>query len=145
MAQAGNQDADNLAELGFTQKVVLTSIFIDHLHTPNIQEDTFAKEEEVQQPAVAQNPNGVKVPAVIDSMQEVLVVNPDWTLPILTYLLRQKLLDDEVDARQILCRSKAYIVMNVELYIESVTGVDQHCISPKEGRQTLEEIYSGTC
>ncbi|XP_020174171.1 uncharacterized protein [Aegilops tauschii subsp. strangulata] len=80
---------------------------------------------------------------------EVLVIIPDWTVPYIAYLLRQELPEDEDEdedeARQIVRGSKAFTVINGQLYRESVTGVAEHCISPEEGRLILNEIHSGTC
>src|SRR6266480_1730987 len=52
---------------------------------------------------------------------------------------------DEVIARQIQRRSKAYIIINGELYKRSVTGVLQRCVSPEEGQEMLKEIHQGEC
>jgi ribonuclease HI len=141
--RAENQAADDLAKMGSTQKEVPSGIFLEHLHKPTIKEDPF--KEQVQPSVGLKYPEDMEVPAVVDLVQEVLVVNPEWTLPYLAYLLRHELPDDKVEAWQIVCRSKAYTIMKDELYRESVTGVHQRCISPEEGRQILEEIHSGEC
>ena len=141
--RAQNQAADDLAKMGSTRKVVPQDIFLDHLHSPTIKENPF--KDEPPQPVGPSVPAEVEIPAIIDLIQEVLVITPEWTLPYLAYLLRQELQDDEVEARQIVRRSKAYTVLGEQLYKESVTGVQQRCISPEEGRQILEEIHSGMC
>jgi hypothetical protein len=74
---------------------------------------------------------------------EVMAVIAPWTEPILTYLLRQELPDDQTEARHIIRRSKAYKVHEGELYKKSTTGVLQRCISEEEGRQLLAEIHAG--
>ena len=76
---------------------------------------------------------------------EVLVVIPDWTVSYIAYILRKELPEHEEEARQIVRRSKAFTVMGGQLYIESVTGVAQRCITPEEGRMILNDIHSGTC
>jgi hypothetical protein len=58
-------------------------------------------------------------------VMEILVIIPNWTVPYIAYLLRQELQEDEVEARQIVRRSKAFTVINGQLYRESVTGVAQ--------------------
>ena len=48
---------------------------------------------------------------------------PGWAQPIMAYILDGTLPENEVEARQILRRSKAYTVINQELYKRSVTEV----------------------
>src|SRR5215216_328496 len=76
---------------------------------------------------------------------DVLVITPDWTVPYIAYLLRQELPEDEVEARQIVRRSKAFTIIGGHLFRESSTDVAQRCITPDEGRLILNEIHSGTC
>ena len=39
-----NQAADDLAKLGCTRKPIPSNVFLEHLHTPSVQEDPFTKE-----------------------------------------------------------------------------------------------------
>lgn len=48
------------------------------------------------------NPVEDKGPKVANSTTEVLVVNPNWTVSYMAYLLRKELPEDGVEARQIL-------------------------------------------
>ena len=63
----------------------------------------------------------------------------------MAYLSRGVLPDDEIEARKIIRRSKAYTIINNELYKRSVSGAFQRCVSPEEGRKILHEIHSGDC
>ena len=63
----------------------------------------------------------------------------------MAYLLRGELPQQEVVARQIIRRAKAYVIIDGELYKRSVSGVFQWCVSGKEGRQILKEIHEGDC
>ncbi|XP_020154712.1 uncharacterized protein [Aegilops tauschii subsp. strangulata] len=141
--QIKNQAADDLAKIGSTRKPIPSNVFLEHIHTPSIQEDPFT--EEPPQQISSTNLTKIEVPAVVDLIMEVLVITPDWTVPYIAYLLRQELPEDEDEARQIVRRSKAFMVISAQLYRESVTGVAQRCISPEEGRMILNEIHSGTC
>ncbi|KAI5022374.1 hypothetical protein ZWY2020_059104 [Hordeum vulgare] len=138
-----NQAADELAKLGSTRRPVPSDVCLEHLHLPSVKEDPFT--EEPVQPKSSTDPTEVDVPAVVDLIMEILVVTPDWTVPIIAYILRQELPEDEVQARQIVRRSKLFTVIDGQLYKESVSGVLQRCISPEEGQLILEEIHSGTC
>ena len=117
-------------------------MFFEHLHTPSVQEDPFT--EEPPQPKSSTDPTEVEIPAVVDLIMEVVVVIPDWTVAYIAYMLRKELPEDEDEARQIVRRSKAFTVIGGQLYIESVTGVAQRCITPEEGRMILDDIHSGT-
>ena len=46
---------------------------------------------------------------------------------------------------QIIRRSKAYTIINGELYKRSTTRIFQRCVSPEEGCQILNEINSVDC
>ncbi|XP_073353850.1 uncharacterized protein [Aegilops tauschii subsp. strangulata] len=118
-----NQAADDLAKIGSTRKPIPSDVFLEHLHTPSVQEDPFI--EEPPQPISSTNPTEVEVAAVVDLIMEVLVITPDWTVPYMAYLLRQELPKDEDEARQIVRRSKAFTVISGQLFRESVTGVAQ--------------------
>lgn len=141
--RAQNQAADDLAKLGSTWKIVPKDIFLDHLHSLTIKENPFRDEPP---PPVGQSvPAGIEIPLVIDLVQEVLVVTPEWTLPYLAHLLRQELPGNKVEARQIIHRSNSNTVMGGQLYKKSVTGIQQRCITLEEGHQILQEIHSGMC
>ena len=70
-----NQAADDLAEIGSTRKPIPSNVFLEHLHTPSVQEDPF--KEEPPQPIGSTNPIEIEVPAVVDLIMEVLVITPD--------------------------------------------------------------------
>jgi hypothetical protein len=50
-----------------------------------------------------------------------------------------------VEARRVIWRSKAFIVVKGELYKQSISGVLQMCITPEEGRIILKDIHEGIC
>jgi hypothetical protein len=62
---------------------------------------------------------------------------PSWAQPFITYLANNELPEDEILARQIQHRAKAYMIINKELYKHSVSGIYQHCVDPAEGLQLL--------
>ena len=94
-----NQAADDLAKIGSTRKVVSKGVFLEHLHCPSVKEDPFT--EEPPQAVGPSNPTEVDIPAVVDLIQEMLVITPEWTHPYLAYLLRQELPEDEQESRRI--------------------------------------------
>ena len=70
---------------------------------------------------------------------------PEYTEHYIAFLLRGELAPQEVIARQIQRRAKAYVVIDSELYKRSPTGAFQRCVSPEEGQKFLKEIHAGDC
>ena len=64
-----NQAADDLAKLGSTRKPIPSNVFLEHLHTPSVQEDPFT--EEPPQPKSSTDPTEIEVPAIVDIIMEV--------------------------------------------------------------------------
>ena len=83
-------------------------MFLEHIHSPSVQEDPFT--EESPQPKSATDPTEVEVPAVVDLIMEVLVITPDWTVPYIA------LPEDEEEARQIVRQSKAFTMIRGQLF-----------------------------
>ena len=72
-------------------------MFLEHIHTPSVQEDPFT--EEPPQPKSAADLAEVEVLAMVELIMEVLVITPDWTVPYIAYILRKELPEDEEEAR----------------------------------------------
>lgn len=125
-----NEAADVLSRLGSRREKVPPNVFLSELHHPSVKIPTGA---DIAQP----DPEEVMVAA--------LGITPEWTEPYLAYLLRGELPAEEVIARQVVRRAKAYVVINGELYKRSPSGVFQRCVSREEGRTILQEIHSGDC
>jgi hypothetical protein len=60
---------------------------------------------------------------------------PTWVKPIKEFLVNGGLPADETESRRIQRRSKAYTIINGEMYKRSVTGVLQRCVEPEEGKR----------
>jgi hypothetical protein len=73
-----------------------------------------------------------------------MLVEAVWTKPYLAYLIRGELPEDTIHRQQIIRRSKAFTIINGELYKRSTTGVLQRCIAPEDGIALLPEIHEGT-
>ena len=72
-------------------------------------------------------------------------MEPIWTNLFLAYILHKKLPSDSTEAKRIIRRSKAFTVINGELYKRSISGVLQRCIDPEDGKAILLDIHAGTC
>ena len=104
-----NQAADDLAKIGSKREPIPSNVFLEHLHTPSVQDDPFT--EEPPQPKSSTDLTEVEILAVVNLVMEALVITPDWTVPYTAYILRKELLQDEEEAGQIIRRSKAFTVI----------------------------------
>ena len=69
-----NQAADDLAKRGSKREAIPSNVFLEHIHTPSVQEEPFT--EERPQPKSATDPTEIEIPAVVDLIMEVLVITP---------------------------------------------------------------------
>src|SRR3954463_163721 len=142
--RAQNQAADDLAKLGSTRGQVPSGVYLEHLYTPTVKEDPYLEADPSMLPD-KNIPDKEDIPAVVDLVFEIEIVPPGWALPILRYLQNQELPEDEVEAKQVVRKSKSYSVINNELYRNSVAKIPQRCITEEEGRLVLQDIHSGEC
>ena len=96
-----NEAADALAHLGSRKKQVPPNVFLDEIHSPSVKIPT---EEDIANP----DPDSELI-ATVHAI-------PEWTEPYLAYLTRGELPQEEVITRQVIRWSKAYTIINGELY-----------------------------
>jgi hypothetical protein len=60
-------------------------------------------------------------------------------------MINKTLPEDTVEARRIIRRSKAFVIVQGKLYKKNITGVSQRCITPQEGQEILKDIHAGVC
>lgn len=68
---------------------------------------------------------------------------PSWAQPILAFLLRGELRQEDAEAGQIQRRCATYTTINRELVRCSVTGVFQRCVESEKGQKILRDIHQG--
>ena len=73
-------------------------MFVQELQVPSIKQETST-------------PASTPTPDV-----QVLAVNPAWTQVFIDYIRDHKLPDNKVEAEQITCRSKNYVLVRDRLY-----------------------------
>src|SRR3954467_8892391 len=74
-----------------------------------------------------------------------MAVEETWTRLYLQYLIDGELPDSPTDARRISLRSKAFTIINGELYKRSISGVLQRCVTIGDGKTILQDIHEGIC
>jgi hypothetical protein len=81
----------------------------------------------------------------VDQPPELNLEDLDWRFPILEWLVEGKLPLDQMEARRIVRRAKAFVLIDGELYKHGAAGILMRCILRDQGRELLQEIHAGTC
>jgi len=122
-----NVGADLLSKLGSTRAQVPAGVFVQELHHPSIK--------------TTEPPTTDFAPA--DASREVMMLDVDWRVDIINYILNEKLPTDKTEAIRITRRSKGYVLVGSKLYKRgSHSGVLMKCIPCEEGKALLDEIHS---
>jgi hypothetical protein len=74
-----------------------------------------------------------------------MMVEETWMQPYLAYMINKTLPKDTVEARRIIRRSKAFVILQGKLYKKSITDILQRCVTPQEGQDILKDIHAGVC
>jgi hypothetical protein len=74
-----------------------------------------------------------------------MMIEETWMQPYLAYMINKTLHEDMVEAKRIIRRSKASVVLQGKLYKKNISGVLQRCITPQEGQEILKDIHAGVC
>jgi ribonuclease HI len=126
-----NVAADALSKLGSTRAQIPAGVFVQELTKPSITE-----------PAHHQTTNK----AHQEPGREVMVIDTAWMDPFVDYIKEQKVPDDKTKAKQIMRRSKDYVLVGDKLYKRGASsGILMKCIEQREGQDLLEKIHKGIC
>jgi hypothetical protein len=129
-----NKAADVLVKAAFSHSPVPHGVFASDQHQPSVREEGEKPPEEP----------GPEVMAIGDP-PEVNLEDPDWRFPILEWLVEGKLPPDQMEARRIARRAKAFVLIDGELYKRGAAGILMRCIPRDQGRELLQEIHAVTC
>jgi hypothetical protein len=79
----------------------------------------------------------------------VLAISPvhseDWRTEIISFLIGNCLLDDEVYNKRMEARTRPYVIIEGELYKHGVCSPLLKCLSRTEGKELMKEIHAGFC
>jgi hypothetical protein len=143
IGRESNEEADNLANVGSRCRPIPPRFFFEEKFERSV------KIKPVTDPALATH-SGARQASTATATEDlpkdaVMLVEATWTKPYLAYLMRGELPEDRIHRRQVMRRSKAFTIINGELYKRSTTGVLQRCIAQEDGIALLREIHEGTC
>jgi hypothetical protein len=82
---------------------------------------------------------------VTTSAADAAVINSDWRVPLLAYLLDKVLPTDRTEAQRMYRHAKTFLAIDGELYKRSPSGIGMlmKCILTQQGKELLLEIYPG--
>jgi hypothetical protein len=130
VSRASNEEADNLANIGSQCLHIPQGVFWEEIIEGSIKSNkTSTTEEQGQHQATG---SGAGKTSTIE-LEEILMIEETWMQPYLAYMINKILPEDTVQAKRIIRRSKAFVVLQGKLYKRSITGVLQRCITPQEG------------
>jgi ribonuclease HI len=142
VSRASNEEADNLANIGSqclpVPQVVLWEEIIER-SIKNSKVSTTGEQVQHQAAGSRADNSGTAEP------KEVTMIEETWMQPYLAYMVNKTLPEDTVQAKRIIRRSKAFVVLQGKLYKKSITGVLQWCVTPQEGQEILKDIHTGVC
>lgn len=128
-----NEAADTVAKMASGREPIPTGIFANNQYKPSIRfkEAEEANTEPPDPGLGASQPLAPSDPKVTESDGEP-EAEPDpsavWRMPYLDYLVREVLLTDKTEARQLARRARYFIIIEGKLYKWSHTMILQRCI-----------------
>jgi ribonuclease HI len=128
-SRASNEEADNLANIGSQCLPIPQGVFWEEIVERSIKSNKVSTTgEQVQHQAIGSGASnsGTAEP------KEVMMIEETWMQPYLAYMVNKTLPEDTVQAKRIIRRSKAFVVLQGKLYKRSITCVLQRCVTPQE-------------
>jgi hypothetical protein len=145
ISRASNEEADNLANIGFQCLPVPPEVFWEEIIKRSIKGSKHLSSGGPNQHTTAGSGASKSEAESTAEPEEVTMAKVTWMQPYLAYMVNKTLPEDVVEARRIVRRSKAFVVLQGKLYKESITGVLQRCITPQEWQLILKDIHIGVC
>jgi hypothetical protein len=144
VSRAGNEEADNLANIGSQCLPIPPGVFWEEIIERSIKHNKPSTTGEPgQHPTIG---SGASKPGAGSTAEpdEVMMIEETWMQPYLAYMINKELPKDTVEAKRIIRRSNDFVVLKGKLYKKSITGVLQRCITP-QGQEILKDIHAGVC
>jgi ribonuclease HI len=123
VSRASNEEADNLANIGSQCLPIPPGVFWEEIIERSIKSSKNSTPgEPSQHPTMG---SGASKPGTGSTVEpeEVMMIEETWMQPYLAYMINKTLPEDTVEARMIIRRSKAFVVLQGKLYKKSITGV----------------------
>jgi hypothetical protein len=119
---ASNEEADNLANIRSQCLSVPQGVFWKEIIERSIKSNkTSTTEEQGQHQAIGSGAGK----ASIAEPEEVMMIEETWMQPYLAYMINKALPEDTVEAKRVIRRSNAFVMLQGKLYKKSISGVLQ--------------------
>jgi hypothetical protein len=145
VSRASNEEAGNLANIGSQCLLIPPGVFWEEIIEKIIKNSKILTiEEQGQHPTTG---SGAGKPGIGSAaeLEEITMIEESWMQPYLAYMVNKALPEDTVEAKRIIRRSKAFVVLQGKPYKKSITGVLQRCVTPQKGQDILRDIHAGVC
>jgi hypothetical protein len=134
VSRASNEEADNLANIGSQCLPIPPGVFWEEIIERSIKHNkTSITGEPSQHPTTSSGANKPGTGSTAEP-EEIMMIEETWMQPYLAYMINKALPEDTVEAKRIIQRSKAFVVLQGKLYKKSITDVLQRCVTPQEGQ-----------
>jgi hypothetical protein len=147
IGRESNEEVDNLANIWSKCLPIPPGVFFEEIFERSVKIKP-AIDLALATCSGANQPSPTPTTGTEDLSKEtatVMLIEAVSTKPYLAYLIRGELPEDTIHRRQIMQCSKAFTIINEELYKHSTTGVLQRCIAPEDGIALPQDIHEGTC
>jgi ribonuclease HI len=122
ISRANNEEVNNLANIGSQCLPVPQGFFWEEIIERSIKGTKVSTTgEQAQHQATGSGAGG----SGTAEPEEVMMIEETWMQPYLAYMVNKTLTEDTVQAKRIIRRSKAFVMLQGKLYKRSITGVLQ--------------------
>jgi hypothetical protein len=132
IGRESNKEADNLANIGSKCLPIPPGVFFEEIFERSVKVNP-AIDPALATRSGAKQTNPTPAVGTEDLSKEaakIMLVEAVWTK---SYLMQGELPEDPIHHRQVMRRSKAFTIINRELYKRSTTRVLQRCIAQEDG------------
>jgi hypothetical protein len=125
VSRASNEEADNLANIGSQCLPIPPGVFWEEIVERSIKHNKTSTTGEPGQHPTTGSGAGKPGTGSITEPEEVMMIKETWMQPYLAYMINKALPEDIVEAKRIIRRSKAFVVLQGKLYKKSITDILQ--------------------
>jgi hypothetical protein len=118
VSRASNKEADNLANIGSQCLPVPQGVFWEEIIERSIKNSKTSTTEGQATSSGARKMSTTE-------LEEVMMIEETWMQPYLAYMINKTLPEDAVEAKRVIRRSKAFVMLQGKLYKKSISGVLQ--------------------
>jgi hypothetical protein len=134
ISRASNEKDDNFENIRSQCISVPPGVFWEEIIERSIKESKHSSSGKANQHATAGSGASKKEAENMVEPEEVMMVEVTWMQPYLAYMVNKTLPEDVVEARRIVRRSKAFIVLQGKLYKKSITTSCNDASPLKKGK-----------